>query len=192
MPLIWIRDFGSQKKGSWNYCVRMFWRKCWSPAMMRERRLFWNLQRNFLRGEVTGSWKKWSCSYTNMRAAIHSRKSGWMRVWTIIRWKTNIFLTLDLYRSWSKVSVRTCRGQGFCWMRRCISVRSLTDRICMQRRWKRILWWSRLWKRQRRLKHFTGRSIRLHGSGFLPKRMRRLIQRRKKQWRCCGKKPRRW
>ena len=24
-------------------------------------------------------------------------------------------------------------------MRRCISVRSLTDRICMQRRWKRIL-----------------------------------------------------
>ena len=27
-------------------------------SMMREWRLFWNLQRNFLRGEVTGSWKK--------------------------------------------------------------------------------------------------------------------------------------
>lgn len=57
MPLIWIRDFGSQKK-ELKLLRQDVLEEMLESCYDEERRLFWNLQRNFLRGEVTGSWKK--------------------------------------------------------------------------------------------------------------------------------------
>ena len=137
MQSIWIRDSGSERKGSLSFCVMMCSEKCWKKNTQRGDSVSWILRLHMEMERMIRRSKNWSLKYTNIPEVIRMQKNGYMTV----QKATGLKILMHWKRQDLSVSSKI-RWAVILRMRRIKSGRQwrsvpekLMDHICMRRRW---------------------------------------------------------